>query len=171
MKYIVRSSSFTSRSLPIEMGEPQYRKLLAELKQNPNTPIVISSLLPESRQQRRYLEGGLIPLFVFFQGNDYTDLSVIKDAREDIMREVLGYTRYNMVRGVTEKYALSSKGRDNLNKVCEWLLDYLVVNFQCPDKALDPETFKWWKDVELMKSAPDVFIDYLLELNILKKPV
>lgn len=171
MKYIARSSFITSRTLPIEMGDYQHAKLLKELRENPNSPIVISSLLPESRQQRRYLEGGLIPLFVFFQGNDYTDLSVIASARADILKEVLGVKHTNAITGEVEKIAQSSKGRENLNKVCEWLLDYLVVNFDCPHEATDHELYKKWRDSVYPYGGPDDYITYLLELNILKKPI
>lgn len=167
MKYIVRSSSITSRTLPIEIGEFQWKKMVKEIKDNPNAPIVISSLLPESRQQRRYLEGGLIPLFVFFQGNDYTDTAQIEDARQDIMDEVLGVSRLNRLTGKVEVHAQSSKGKDNLNKVCEWLIAYLFEQYDCPHKAVDHEQFKVWRDTIYPEGGPDDWITYLIETGVL----
>lgn len=169
MKWELRANSLFRRTLPFEMSDFQYAQIVQFAKEHKNERMELRALLPESRHQRNWLEGGLIPLFVFWTGRDWNDWRVREDAREDIMREANGELRVNALSGKTEKYARSSKGRDNLNKVCEWLLDYLTEQYAVPDEAIDPKKYKVWRDTIYPAGGPDDYISYLLEIGVIKR--
>ncbi len=64
----------------------------------------------------------------------------------------------------------STKGRAALNEITERVLAYLQENYGVPERAFDPAEYKKWRDIELMNGAPENYIDYLLQIGVLKRP-
>lgn len=155
--------------LPFDLGDYNYRRILRYVRENPNCLLEIGPVLPESTKQRGYFEGGLVSLFVYYNGGDYKDRDVLADARHDLKMEFWSELRPNYVTGKVEKKVRSTKGREALNAVTERVLEYMIENYSPPAEALDPETYKHWRDVALMDGAPDNYLDYLQTVGVLAK--
>lgn len=163
-----RANLATKTVLPFELGDLNYDRVIQYVRENPNCIFSLEPVLPESRKQRRYFEGALVSMFVFYNGGDYHDPKVLADAREDLKREFWSELRTNWITGTVEKRAKSTKGSKALNAITELVYAYLVENYAVPEQALNPATYKNWRDVELTKGAPVNYIDYLLALKIIK---
>ncbi len=153
-----------------DFGDFNRRKLVQYIRENPNSLFSLEPILPESRKQRRYFEGALVSMFVFYNGGDYHDPRVLADAREDLKREFWSELRTNWITGTVEKRAKSTKGSKALNAITELVYEYLVENYAVPERALNPKTYKDWRDIELTNGAPVNYLDYLLLLKIIKRP-
>lgn len=156
--------------LPFDLGEFNYQRVLKYVAENPDCLFSLEPILPESRKQRRYFEGALVSLFVFYNGGDYHDRRVLEDAREDLKREFWAELRMNWVTNTLERKPKSTKGRVALQTVVERVYSYLVEHYAVPEQALDPATYKKWRDIELIKGAPYNYLDYLLQLKIITRP-
>ena len=124
----------------------------------------------ETEGQRRYFEGCLVKLFVFYHGKNWKDSKVCQDAREDIKLEFNGETRENMFTGKVERHAKSTKGKAVLAEVVLQTADYLTENFRAPFEALDSESYKAWRDGVKGWGDDDDYISYLLANGVLRLP-
>lgn len=141
-------------------------KLKDYMRKNPGQPFEISPILAESTRQRGWFEGGICPLFTFYQENlDHHDPKDIAKAREWLKIEF--NSELVALGGVTHKVAKSTK--NELNKgFLERVIDYIIENYAPPIEALDPNKYKHWKAAVYPYGGPDNYIDYLLELKVLK---
>lgn len=148
-----------------------YSKLMLKkiAKEHPGTRFRIEQLLPESSKQRKYFEGALIPLYMFFQENlDHRDSSQHEIAREQVKMALNADFRFNPITGTTEKVALSTKGRAVLKRVSEELQDWLIEQYAVNPEVLNPESYKYWRDAVFPYGGPDNYIDYCVEKGILR---
>lgn len=150
------------------LGFGAYEK--AHLKEfilkNPNMPFEIVPLLPESKKQRGFFEGAVVPLVAFYQ--ERMDHRNHKDRRE--VREWLK-VEFNgdlvAIGGKTHRIAKSTKRE--LNKgFLERVIEYLEDNYAPPKEALDTKKYEDWRDRIFPHGGPDNYIDYLVEIGILK---
>lgn len=155
--------------LPFDLGEFNYKRVIQYVRENPNALFQLAPVLPESRKQRRYFEGCLVALFVFYNGGDYHDSKVLADAREDLKNEFWSELRMNYITGKLEKKAKSTKGSKALNAVTEKVLEYLIENYAPPVESFDPVKYKYWRDVVLMNGGPENYLDYLLSVGIITR--
>jgi hypothetical protein len=63
--------------------------------------------------------------------------------------------------------AKSTKGREALQAFLERVTVWLVENYSPSAEALNPESFKEWRDTIFPNCGPDNYIDYLRECGIL----
>lgn len=141
-------------------------KLKEFIKENPNMPFELKPILPESSNQRAFFEGGICTLVAFYQeGMDHRDYKDRNRVRDWLKIEFNGEIVEIMGKGV--KIAKSTKNVLNQGFL-ERVIDWLIENYQPPMEVLDPNKYKHWRDVVFPVEGADNYIDYLVELNILK---
>jgi len=138
-----------------------FKRYLAE---NPGMVLKITPVLPESKKQRGFLEGAVIPLVAFYQeGMDHRDHAHLRDVREWLKAEFNG--DMVVVAGKALLVPKSTKGREALNAFLEKVLVWLQENYEPPAEALDPGRFKEWRDTIFPYGGPSYYIDYLIEIG------
>ena len=117
---------------------------------------------PESENQRKFFEGVVCVLATFFQDNlDYRNNDDIKKMRDTLIEDALGLETKE-IEGKLRTFRESSKGSENLNKVVEYSIDYLVSEFAIEqEEVLNPDKYKTWRDTIYPYGGPDNYIDYL----------
>ncbi len=141
-------------------------KLKTYMRSNPSQPFEIVPTLAESSKQRGWFEGGLCPLIAFYhEGLDHRDYKDVKKVREwlktEFNSEIVGLF------GKTHRIAKSTKNELN-SGFLERVIDYLIENYSPPEEVLNPKKYKHWKDAVYPYDGPDTYIDYLLDINLLK---
>jgi hypothetical protein len=151
----------------LDFGSYTKMNLKKFIKENPNMRFELKPLLPESSKQRGWFEAGLVPLITFYQENmDHREGKDLKRVREWLKIEFNG--DLIAIGGKTHRIAKSTQNKLN-SGFLERVVDWLVENYTPPVEVLDPEKFKHWRDTVFPYGGPDNYIDYLLEINILKK--
>lgn len=144
-----------------------YRIRLKEyMRKNPGAPFEIKPILQESGKQRGWFEGGLCPLVAFYhEGLDHRDYKDVKRVREwlkmEFNSEIVGLL------GKVHRVAKSTKNELN-SGFLERVVDYIIENYAPPSEALDPNKYKHWRDTVYPFGGPDNYIDYLVEINMIK---
>lgn len=136
------------------------------LKEHEGARLKFEMIVPESPRQRAFYHGAVIPLWAYLDGKDYRDADVLEYMHEIAKREFNG--DIVVVNGKTEKIGKSSKGllKDGY---LERVIDYLAENYGIdPSVVLNPELYKRFRDTVYPYESYDTFIDYLVDLKILK---
>jgi len=140
------------------------------LQKNNGARIELTPVLPESQKLRNWFEGAVIPVVTYYQeGLDHRNHEDRAKVREWLKQEFNGETVVIAER--QHVIAKSTKGRPELNKFVERVLDWLVPNYQPPEEALNPDKYKEWRDTIYPSGGPadpDNFISYLVSIGILK---
>jgi hypothetical protein len=137
------------------------------LKDNGPVEIKICAVLPESNKMCRWYEGGLIPLICFYQeGMDHNSSADRLKVREWLKVEFNG--EVIELNGKTQLIARSTKGRAVFNPFVERVQDWFVQNYDPPAEAMDPAKWKHWHDTVFPYGGPRTYIDYLIEIGLLK---
>ena len=151
----------------LSMGSEHNRARFAtDLKKNPGARYKIERLTPESRQQRGFYEGAVIPLIAYYQeGFDHNEWHDCKEVRNWLSREFNG--EFRVMAGTSVKMAKSTKGELNrglLERVLDWMGEngYKI-------ELLNPERYKKWKNEVYPYGGPESYIDYLVECGELRK--
>lgn len=137
-------------------------------KENPGMPFELKPLLPESKEQRGFFEGGICPLIAYYQeGMDYRSWKDLEKVRNWLKIEFNG--DFVILAGKTHKIAKSTKNKLNsgfLERIVEWIIE----NYSPPKKVFDTSVYKNWRDKlqPLGESKVETYIDYLKEIGILK---
>lgn len=151
----------------LTFGAYTRNKLKDFIKANPNLPFEIVPLTPESRKQRAYFEGAICPLVAYYQENlDFRNPENVRKVREFLKIEFNG--EFITLGGKSVKIAQSTKRKLNqgfLERVIGWIED----NYAPPAEALNPESYKYWRDHVYPMGGPETYIEYLIEKNILTK--
>lgn len=128
--------------------------------------IVIEPFVPESRKQRKFYHGAVIPLWVYLDGRDYKDPEKLDQYHEVAKREFNG--EVIKIGKKVERVGKSTKGV--LNKgFLEKVIDYLIESYAIdPSKILNPEEYKRFRDMIYMDGAFEDYIDYLKAKSYLK---
>jgi hypothetical protein len=71
-----------------------------------------------------------------------------------------------LVAGEAHKIAKSTRGRETLNRFVEDVVAWLQDNYAPPMQALEPASFKQWRDTVM--EGPDNYIDWLVAEGVLK---
>lgn len=156
-----------SKNGGMEFGPIIKMKLKQFIFDNPGMPFKLKPIYPESNSQRGWFEGALVTLVTFYQeGKDYKSSKDLQDVREWLKLEFNGryvtiHNKAHLV-GQTTKHALN-------NGFLDRVVDWVIENYAPPMEALNPESYKNWRDTVYPYGGPDNYIDYLLSLNILRK--
>lgn len=158
---------FSEDGLRLEFGEYTRIDLKRCIKENPNMPFKLTPILPESKDQRGFFEGCICPLVAFYQeGMDYHNYKDVEKCREWLKIEFNG--EMVEIGGKINRVAQSTKRKLNQGFL-ERVEGYLIDNYAPPDEIWDTTKYQHWKDAIYPNGGTDNYLDYLLELNILKK--
>lgn len=135
------------------------------LNKNHDIKLEISIITPESKKQRNFFEGAIVPLITYYQESmDYKDWRDCKSVREWLLNEFS--SEFKVIAGKSVKVRKTSAGE--LNKgLLERILDWCAENGYQID-VLNPEEYKKWRDTVYLTGEHDNYIDYLLDLRKLR---
>lgn len=138
------------------------------LKENDGIILVVKPEVPESKNQRAFYHGAVLPLWAYLDGKDYKDSDTLTQMHEIAKREFNG--EIIMINNKPEKVGKSSKGSLNDGYV-ERIVLYLIENYAIdPSVVLNPELYKKFRDeIYPFDRKYEDFIDYMRELNLLQK--
>jgi hypothetical protein len=154
----------------LSLGTEENARLFRDdLRKNPNARYHISRLTPESKDQRGFFEGAVVPMVTFFQENmDHMDSADLAKMRHWLKVEFNG--EIMVVAGKANKVPKSTKGKLNkgfIDRVIDWLeAQYAIDRIE----VLNPKDYKNWRDTIFPSGGPDNYIDYLVEVGRLTKP-
>ena len=143
--------------------------LKALAKRHEGAKISLEMLTPESRQQRKFYEGAVIPLWAYLDDKDYKDNQVCENMREVAKIEFNG--AMEEVGGKVYKIGKSTKGELNkgfLERVIENLEEQYGIDRK---EVLNPADYKHWRDTIFPYGGPNCYIDYLIDCGRLKKKI
>lgn len=140
------------------------------LKKNNGIRLKIVEDKPESKDQRGFFEGAIVPLVTFFQeGMDHRESKHRLLVRDWLKIEFNG--KYVKVGSKVNKVATSTKNKLSkgfLDRVLDWIYgNYGEENVR---DALNTKAYDNWKDKVYPFGGPDNWIDYLVSLNRLRNP-
>lgn len=136
------------------------------LKTNHGRLLVVKPKQIESKKQRGWFEAGLIPFITFYQENlDYRRAEDLESVRNWLKIEF--NSDFLEIGGKLHKIAKSTSG-----ELSEGLIERILAwaeeqGYQT--EVLDPNIYKNWRDKIYPYGGPENFIDYLLEVKLLKK--
>ena len=156
----------TSNGVGLDMGSETNRaKFKQFLLENKGIRLKIEPVTPESRGQRAFFEGAIVPLFCYYQENmDYKNPDHLKKVREWLSLEF--NSELVNVGGKVHKVAKSTKGQLNKGFI-DRVMDYMADNGYQID-TLDPNNYKVWRDTIYPFGGADNYIDYLVSVGRLK---
>lgn len=149
----------------LDFGSYTKMNLKKFMKENPGMPFELKPIFAESDKQRGWFEGALVPLVTFYQeGMDYRNSKDNQKVREWLKLEFNG----EMIEVGGKVHRVAKTSKNALQPFLERVTDWLIENYAPPMEALDPEKYKHWKAAVFPYGGPDNYLDYLLELKILK---
>ncbi len=154
------------------MSDYSRAKLRQLVKDNGPVRCEISTLLPESRNQRAYLMGCIIPLIVYLDGGDYRDTKTLEYYFEFLKRELS--PDLVMIKGKAQVFGKSTKGSKALNGFLERSLEYLNEQYgiEYDNQALLPDSYKHFRDaIYPFQKEFDCYLDYCIKSKWIKKIV
>lgn len=151
----------------LSLGSEHNRARFADfLKANPGIRLRIEPITPESRKQRAYFEGAIIPFVTFFQENlNHKDADDLAKVRDWLKIEFNG--AFITLGGKAVKVPKSTKGELNrgfLERIMDWCGEQGY-----PIDMLVPDDFKKWRDTVRPYGGPDDYIDYLVQCGKLRR--
>ena len=148
------------------MGSEYLRNKYADdLAKNPGARYKIERITPESRKQRGFFEGAVVPLVTYFQDRmDYKKSDDNRVVREWLKLEFNGDLK--SINGKTHRIAKSTKGELN-NGILDKIIDWVEENYGIDRmEVLNPDRYQRWIDeIFSFTDGPDHYIDYLVSIN------
>lgn len=163
MSHFLAHSDKGALSLGTEYNRARFKQ---DLKDNDGARYRIERISPESREQRGFYHGAVLPLWAFLDGNDWRDHNTLEHYHHEAKKEFNG--DFIVRAGKKEKFGKSTKGV--LNKgYLERVIDFLEEQYAI-DRALvlNPESYKQWRDELYGTGETDSFIEYMVEIGLLK---
>lgn len=138
-------------------------KFLEYAGKNKGRRVIIKSLLPESRYQRKFYHGAVLALWAYLDGKDYTDDEIIDDYHE------IGKMEFN-AKIVKTKTGTKKIGGSTRGKLNEGYLERVIENLEKEygvdrELCLNPKDYKYFKDKIFMEGKYNEYLDYLKDLN------
>ena len=145
------------------MEEYTAKQFSDDLRKNSGARYKVERITPESREQRGFFEGAVVPLITFYQENlDHRKSEDNAKVRDWLKIEFNG--EFINIKGKAHRIAKSTKGELNkgfLERVIDWMADQGYKT-----ELLNPKDYKYWRDeVFSFKGGPDNYIDYLVSLK------
>lgn len=167
---IIHKDDKSPKGIRFEISDYWVSMIRKELKESGESMLkaIISFIIPESNNQRRFLHGGLIPLWIKLDGNNFKDSSLCDFYFEVFKRE--HYPEAVKINGKVEIRGKSSKGSKALNKITEMMIDFLVENYglRYESEVLNPENYKKFRDELFSTGKWERYLDYCEEMGWLK---
>lgn len=139
------------------------REFLQFLKDNPGIRFEIEAIFPESKKQRAFYHGAVLALWAYLDGKNYKDWKVIEAYHEMAKIEFNG--EIVITKNKTVKVGKSSKGELNRGFL-ERVIDNLVEQYGIDQGlCLNPEDYKYFRDVIYSDGKYDDYLDYLKDLK------
>ena len=149
----------------LDFGEYNSKKFRQYLKDNGPVRLEVTVLTPESKNQRRFFEGAIVPLIAYYQeGMHHRNADDLEKVRDWLKLEFNG--QWISVASKALKIPRSTKGQLNrgfLDRVTDWMADQ---GYQTD--VLDPGEYKKWRDTIYSSGGPDTYIDFLLSTGRLR---
>ncbi len=162
---------FLARAQPdgaLEMSDYQRLTMRQYIKDNAGSRmrLTIDKETPESNKQRAFYHGAIIPLWAYYNGQDYKDSHVLAQLHEVAKLEFNPEVIF--VDGRERKIGKTSKGKLNEGYL-ERIIDYLTEQYAVdPSKELNPDTYKHWRDtIYPFDTKYDTFIEYLIDMKLI----
>lgn len=150
----------------LELGDYNKKVFHDWLAKNEGAKVEINTILPESRNLRRWVEGGLIPLVTYFQdGMDYR--SHEDNARVRDWLKIEFCSSYVVINDTPHKVGQSTKGR--LKEFADAVLQWAEEQGY-PTELLKPEDYRHWEDTIYSLGGPTHYLTYLESINKLSRP-
>jgi hypothetical protein len=129
--------------------------------------IELSPQTPESRKQRAFYHGAVIPLIAYFQeGMDYRNYEDLAQLHEWLKIELNG--EFIEIKGKAIKVGKSTtKGElpAYVERVIEWMTEQGY-----PVQLLNPAEYKYWDTKVFPYGGPETYLGYLIETGRLQTP-
>jgi hypothetical protein len=151
----------------IVWGEYNSAHIRKHLKENTGMTYELKPRLPESKKQRAFYHGAIIPMIAYYQeGLDHHNHSHLETVHDWLKIELNG--EIVPIDGKSHRVAQTTKGRLNngfLEEVTAWMDEQGY-----PTELLDPEKYKYWNEVLMVNGdVKDNYIDYLESLGKLTR--
>ena len=122
---------------------------------------------PESRKQRGFYHGAVLPLWAFLNDWDYKDSELLsflhEEAKKEFNGEMVVLDGKRVIRGTSSKGALQT----HIENVILYLEEQYGIDRA---KVLNPEQYKDFRDRIYSEGKYEDFIEYLIDLKVLTKP-
>lgn len=114
-------------------------RVLKHCTHNVGKRFILSDLLPESRKQRRFFEGAVIPLWIYLDGHDYKDSNIQKQYHDHAKLEF--NPEFLLISGKPTKVGASTKGKlGGDSGVIDKVIDFLEEQYGVDrTKCLNPK--------------------------------
>jgi hypothetical protein len=140
-----------------EIDEYWKGRIAFAVKANDGKPIraIIETVTPESRQQRKYLHGCILPLLVYLDGQDYRNDEILdyyfQFLKTEFTPELL------KINGKIQTFGKSTKGSKALRNFIDRLQDFLHDEYgiSYDNKAISTDAYKEWRDTLAMNTNDD----------------
>jgi hypothetical protein len=140
-----------------------FKRFLAD---NPGTLLKISPMLPESKKQRKFLHGAVIPLWAYLDGKDYRSHEVLAAMHEIAKIEFNG--EIVEVGGRPVKIGKSTRG-EALRGYVERIIAHLEEQYGIDaSQVLDPNQYKYFMEALFMHGQYEDYVSYLIAEGRLK---
>lgn len=149
-----------------------WRKVLKQAVTDNDSQPIRAQIVPltiESRKQRKYLMGALLPLWVYLDGGDHKDSEMCGRYFEDFKLEY--FPEAIKIKGKVKLFGKSSKGSKMLSAVIDRMIDMLVEHYglEYGSPVLLPDVYKNFRD-ELFSTGPwESFLDYAISMKWINK--
>jgi len=126
----------------------------------------INITIPESKKQRAFYYGAVLPLWAYLDGADFRKGEIIDQYHEIAKIEFNG----EIVVSKGKEYRIGKSSRGELNKgYLERVIDNLVDQYGInPMEVLNPETYKTFRDTIYQHTTIDDYITYLIKCGKLR---
>ena len=160
-----------SKDDKLNLGSGYLRnRFAADLQANPGARYKIERITPESRKQRGFYHGAVIPLWAYLNEMDYHDGDILDMLHGEAKKEFNG--DMVVIDGKPRHVGRSTKGelaQGYLDKFVDYLEEQYAID---RTKVLDTKQYEKWRDEIFAFSpqdGPDCFICYMKEIGWLPK--
>jgi hypothetical protein len=123
----------------------------------------------ESRKQRGFYHGAICALYAYFHENlDHHNPDDIQKVHEWLKIEFNG--EYVVIGDKSHKIGKTTQGELNLGFL-ERCINNLIENYGLDDAVLETDRYKNWRDTVFPHGGPDNYIDYLVDIKLLRKQI
>lgn len=135
------------------------------LKNHEGARIEFVPIVPESKNQRKFYHGAVIPLWVYLDGKDHRNSDILEQQHEIAKLEF----NSTLVVSNGKTYRIGQTSKQKLaTGFIETIIGYLQEQYGIdPMKVLNPIEYKKWKNEIYPFGGADNFVDYMVEIGLL----
>ena len=144
-----------------------YERILRSFKEGEVIDITLERKKRESRKQRGFYYGAVLPVWAYLNDMDWRDKEVIDELHEIAKQQFNG--ALVVVDGTSHKIGKSTR-QGALQSVIDGVIDHLESEYGIKrQECLDPEAYLYWKDVIFPTGSHDYYISYLSTIEKLPR--